>query len=560
MRWSSRDTGRTPRSNRKRRKIRSFAFACSAAILAAGLAAGCGGDDDSAPDAAPPLPEWHADLPPAGAAIGVRRGLTPARGIIHLHSPFSHDACDGDPRAFDGALDEDCLADLKRGLCTTRMDYAALTEHDDSMADDAFEDLLLVRGNDELIEIDSEPRAARVACESGHTVVLFTGGENDLMPIMIDRHPAGTAQQRHDFYNANSVAAVQAFADIGGMTVIPHAEGWTTDEIRALAPAGLEVYQLHANIDPGIRADDLGLDGPAAIQAVLEFADTSETGPEPDLALLSFLEPNTPSITHWDALLGEGMRLFGTAGTDAHQNALPIEMRDGERGDSYRRMIRWFSNVALVTDRDDPAAIEDAVRAGRLFIAFELFGTPVGFDAVAGDVEIGGEVEPGATLTVTVPTVYELDDSLPAPVIRARILRVNADGTTTEVAAGAGPTVEATLTDDGPAYRVEVLITPHHLGPYLGSLGTEHAEREQVWVYSNPFYLTSNSRASPGRSLSGHAAPAARLGGSCGGRTPPAGAGDALATLRAHSRATPPPAACFSAMWPPRGRALLAVP
>jgi hypothetical protein len=34
-----------------------------------------------------------------------------------------------------------------------------------------------------------------------------------------------------------------------------------------------------------------------------------------------------------------------------------------------------------------------------------------------------------------------------------------------------------------------VLITPHHLGPYLGSLGTEHAEREQVWVYSNPFYL-----------------------------------------------------------------------
>ena len=49
-----------------------------------------------------------------GPILEVRRGLLPARGIIPLHSPYSHDACDGDPRdEFTGAVDEDCLGDLR---------------------------------------------------------------------------------------------------------------------------------------------------------------------------------------------------------------------------------------------------------------------------------------------------------------------------------------------------------------------------------------------------------------------------------------------------------------
>jgi len=398
------------------------------------------------------------ELPAAGDAFGVRRGWTPARGIIHLHSPYSHDACDGDPRDFQGNVDEQCLADLKAGLCASRMDFAALTDHDDSMADEDFADLFVTRGDDELLEIDGAPVAARIHCDNGHRVLLTVGAENDLMPIMLDRHPDGSVQQRHNAYNSAEPTTVELFRTLGGSAWVAHSEGHDLAQLRALQPDGIEIYNLHANIDPDIRAEHLGLDGPGAIRAVLEFGDPEPTGPEPDLALISFLSENDNAIAKWHALLGDGLRVSGSAGTDAHQNSLPLVLRDGERGDSYRRMIRWFANVVLVTDPSDHTQIEAAVATGRFFVAFELFGTPSGFDAVAGDVEMGGEI------------------------------------TSTEVAAGAGPTVEATIAAAGAvAYRAEVLITPTHLGPHLGTLGTEHVEREYVWVYSNPFYLPSSA-------------------------------------------------------------------
>jgi hypothetical protein len=343
--------------------------------------------------------------------------------------------------------------------------------------------------------VDGEPRASRMTCPDGHQVLFTVGGENDLMPVALDHHPDGvTGAPLHDWYNADTPEAMAAFRDDGGLAWLPHSESRTLDHIRELAPDGMEIYQLHANIDPDIRRDYLGLDSAGAIQAVAEFADTTDTELEPDLALISFLLPNTNSIDKWDALLGEGMHISGSAGTDAHENSLPITLRDGERGDSYRRMLRWFANLALVADPHDPAQVEQAYRDGRFFVAFELFGTPVGFDLVAtgaGDpIEMGGQVgaTAGASLELTIPTVYQLDPSLPAPEIRGRILRVDADGVT-ELTAGPGPVLTVPLDAPG-AYRAEVLITPHHLGVYLGHLGTADADREQVWIYANPVYVT----------------------------------------------------------------------
>lgn len=455
----------------------------------AALMGACGSDGPNEPE----LPPWDPELPPAADSMGVRRGLTPARGIIHLHSPYSHDACDGEPRDPDtGAVDEACLADLRQALCDTRVDFAALTEHDDSMADEAFDDLLLARGGDARVG-----PANLMTCDNGHTALLFTGGENELMPAMIDRHPStagGTVAELHDLYNAEDPAAVAAFRDAGGLVVVPHSESRELDRIRGLAPDGMEIYNLHANIDPNIRSEFLGLDSAGAIREVVEFADTTEDGAEPDLALMSFLEPSTVAIDRWDALLGEGLRIFGTGGTDAHQNSLPIVLKDGERGDSYRRMIYWFANIALASDPDDPSSIKEAVAAGRSFLAFEVFGTPAGFDVFASDAggvagELGSELTTAADLQieVKVPQVFGLDPALPAPEIRARILRVDASGTT-EVAAGPGPSLAAPADVPG-AYRVEVLITPLHRGPYLRRLGTAFAEREQVWIYSNPIYV-----------------------------------------------------------------------
>ncbi|HEU5057179.1 MAG TPA: hypothetical protein VFU21_11665 [Kofleriaceae bacterium] len=466
------------------------------AVAAACWCAGCGdGDGGGAPDATA-LPGWRMDLPPS-SDMGARRGLEPARGIIHLHSPYSHDACDGQPRAEDetGPIDEDCLADLRAGLCATRMDFAALTDHDATMADEAFEDLFLVRGDDRLVMLDGAPIASRLACDGGGEVLLTVGGENPLMPIMLDRHVAGSIEERHAIYDGDDPAAVAAFREAGAVVWIPHTEQRTAAELAALAPDGVEVYQLHANLDPDIREEFLGLDPSGAIEAAIEFAELDDTGPVPDLALLSFLSESGPALAVWDALLAGGHRVAGSGGSDAHQNALPIMLRDGERGDSYRRVMRWFSNVVLAADRSDPVAIEEALRAGRVFVAFELMGTPAGFDVRAevpgGEpVELGGTVAAGAgaTLEVAVPEVLDLDPALARPAVTARVVHIPPGGDPAVVAEGPGPALSAPLDAPG-AYRVEVRILPSHLAPYLGSLGPAHAEKTHPWIYASPVYV-----------------------------------------------------------------------
>lgn len=459
-------------------------------------ACACGGDDDGGgpPDAAA-LPAWRADLPPS-SAMGARRGLEPARGIIHLHSPYSHDACDGQPRADEtGPIDEDCLADLRAGLCATRMDFAALTDHDATMADEDFADLFLARGDDELVMVDGSPVASRLACDDGGRVLVTVGAENPLMPIMLDRHVAGSIEERHAIYDGDDPAAVAAFREAGATVWIPHTEQRTAADLEPLEPDGIEVYQLHANLDPDIREEFLGLDRAGAITAAIEFADLADDGPVPDLALLSFLSENGPSLAIWDQLLAGGRRVAGSGGSDAHQNALPIMLRDGERGDSYRRVMRWFSNVVLVPDRADAGAIEAALRAGRLFVVFELMGTPAGLDVRAelpgGDpVELGGTIAAGAgaTLEVAVPGVLDLDPALPSPTVTARILHIPPGGAPVVLAEGAGPSLGAPLDAPG-AYRVEIHIVPRHLGPYLGSLGPAYAEQALPWLYASPIYV-----------------------------------------------------------------------
>jgi hypothetical protein len=152
-------------------------------------------------------------------------------------------------------------------------------------------------------------------------------------------------------------------------------------------------------------------------------------------------------------------------------------------------VLRWFSNVVLVADPKDPAQIEAALAKGRVFSVFEIMGTPDGFDVVAtGGGELGDTVAFNDThLLVHVPRVRGLDPSLPAPEIKATVLRHNA-GTTMTVASGSGPDLDVALPGPG-AYRVEVSIVPHHLGPYLRDLGTAYADRELPWIYTSAIYV-----------------------------------------------------------------------
>ena len=471
-----------------RARLRSSFFL---AVLAS--AGACGGDDGAAPGPdATTLPAWRPDLPPS-TVMGIRRGLQSARGIIHLHSPYSHDACDGNPRP-GGAPDETCLEHLRAALCTTRMDFAALTDHDASMADEDFTTLFLQRGGDTLVRDEGgAPIASRLGCPDGRKVLLTVGSENPIMPIMLDRHVDGTVGERHAIYDGDDTDTVAAMRAAGATIWIPHTEQRTTEKLVELAPDGIEIYNLHANIDPDIRRDFLDLPEDGAITAALSFGGMDVDGPEPDLALLGFLAPSTPALTRWDELLAQGLHVSGSAGTDAHENTLPVMLKDGERGDSYRRLMRWFSNIVLVRDPRDPVQIEEGIRAGRMFVAFELLGTPVDFEvrAVASDrvAEIGDSlpVDIGAQLEVNFPTIHELSPLLPAPTIHARVLRIDGAGVT-EVAAGDGPTLSVPLDRVG-AYRVEVTMVPRHLAPYLGRLGPAYAQQELPWIYANPIYV-----------------------------------------------------------------------
>src|SRR5690606_3016256 len=128
------------------------------------------------------------------------------------------------------------------------IDFAALTDHDDSMADEPFADLFLPRDGDELLGPASAPVASRITCPGGHRVLVTVGGENALMPLMLDGHPEGDAERRRRVYNAEDAATVAELRDLGGLVVVPHTESRDLARLRAIAPDGLEIYNLHANL------------------------------------------------------------------------------------------------------------------------------------------------------------------------------------------------------------------------------------------------------------------------------------------------------------------------
>lgn len=388
------------------------------------------------------------------------------RGIVHLHSPFSHDACDNQ------AMDRDtCLADLRYGLCADAIDFAFVTDHPASAAEQAYADLFWTQQGDEVVD----GLANRVACDDGGAVLTLPGIEDELMPVGLDRHVADTPEENDRLYNDTDAEAIDAAIAAGATVLQAHTEGKTLDDLllrQADGQHGVEIFNLHAMVDPNKREENLGLDGYGYISAIGPFM-SGETDAQPDLAFLAFYEEQSVSLERWDALNRVAFSV-GVAGTDAHENTLPNELSDGERVDSYRRMMSWFSNVLLV-DGDAPADLQDALDAGRLFVAFEILGTPAGFDVTYDALEMGGEAAAGSDLVVTCPTLAPASPrDGDAPEITVHVLR---DGEPWQEGCGAFPVTEPGV------YRVRVDIVPHHLSGFLDDQTA--LIRSFPWLYSN---------------------------------------------------------------------------
>ncbi len=496
-------------------------------VLALGVLGGCGGSAEGEPrdagadrsvraDAAgdgpegggwrAPEPPWPRRLPDAERLGSVPPGMRRLRLLVHVHSPVSHDACDGAGWR-NGDLDPDCLSDLREGLCLTRVDALLLTDHAPHLDRLSFEDAFLSQSGD-------EPAAGGGAvwwrCPDGHRVLVAVGSENGLMPVLLRRHPGEPdigADALEALYDGVDSASVRAFRAAGALVLVNHTEGRPLAWLRERELDGIEIYNLHANVDP---RKDTGPGRPrAALAWLLRFLQ-GNLRLTPDLSLLAFLAPNTNALAKWDALLAEGRRLLGVAGTDAHQNAFPRLMADGERGDSYRRMIRWFSNHVLVDaarfEVAPAAAVREGLESRRLLVAFEGLGSPVGaaFSArtPAGEtVPIGGEAPVGSRLSLALPRLPDGHPAAPPPRVSLRLLRVEPEGAVEVARREDGTAVEYVAASPG-VYRAEVWMEPLHAAPYVPDMA-EQLVRPVPWVYTNPIWVVSEtvrpSRAEPGR-------------------------------------------------------------
>jgi len=464
------------------------------AVLVSIVALGC--DENpmmTPPDAGPPTPPtdagpdpfWPGVLPSTDT-LGTRRGRSIARSTVHVHSPLSHDACDGTGWV-DGALaDPVCLERFRAAFCALHLDAVMMTDHSPHVNEVTFEQALWIQAGDEPVMEAGEVVANRMACPDGHRVLLTVGSENTHMPIALSRHPADPSDPvaLGDIYDGTDATSIAAWRAAGGLVWQAHTEGRSLEQLRAADLDGLELYNIHANLDPGIREEELGLDPAGFVNDLLFFTRPAFRLP-PDLAVMAFLERNQVALDRWDTLLSEGLRIAATGGCDAHENVFPMQLRDGDRADSYRRMMLWIENHLLV-DEVSLDGVRDALDSGRFYVTSEVFGSPIDFDFTAnGTIEMGEDAPVGATLQVTAPHVPDEVPHDPAPILSVHIIR-SADGGGVEVATGPGD-LEFVATEPG-AYRVEVRMMPEHTRPMLGSRA-ESLMREVTWVYSNPIFV-----------------------------------------------------------------------
>ena len=459
-------------------------------VLLLMAALGCGSEDIAATPPSGHVPQgWAPGVSLPGPREVGPRGWIDRRGLIHAHSVHSHDACDGEPRDEEtDAINQPCFDDFRRDLCKSRHDFVMLSDHRDSFTRTEYPDVLLYREElgDQLVERGGKPVASWAGCDGQDPALIMGGAEAGTMPVGLEGHVSAVQSERSDIYGRDDAEAIELLKGGGAVALVQHTETWTPKQLIDLPFDGFEMYNLHQNLQRNF--------GPAL--GVLNKIDaTPELLPHSDLVLLPILQEEPDYLATWATVLESGARRVTTAGTDCHRNTFPAKLPDGERIDSYRRMMVWFSNHLLIKPKADgswdDADLKDALRARRLFAVFEVFGFAQGFDfhaSESGSVREMGEtaaLSEGVELNVSKPGIIDLDPTVEAPDIELRIL-VARDGAWELVDKGSDD-LAFTVTEAG-AYRAEVRITPRHLAPYLSSY-VDQAERQFVWIYSNAIWV-----------------------------------------------------------------------
>jgi hypothetical protein len=249
----------------------------------------------------------------------------------------------------------------------------------------------------------------------------------------------------------------------GRLSLIAYPEkirDWSLDSFD-----GIEVYNLYTNTK---RIN----------YALLFFDGLWSYWGHADLLFSTFYEMPRGELRRWDELTRGGRRLTAVAGNDAHSNVgLRLGDRTGEdllsvKLDPYERSFRVVRNHVVLRKSEtlDAATLLAALRAGRSFIAFDLFGDATGFRFNA---ESGGAPHTMGD-EINLAEGGEVRLSVRSP-IKARV-RVVRDGETAREERET-EALEMTVTERG-VYRVEV---------YLDGLGAPLTEHP--WIVSNPIYV-----------------------------------------------------------------------
>lgn len=490
----------------------------------------------SDPGVTPPLP-WTPEA----------RGFKVLRGIVHLHSLYSHDGCVPDHEGIAPEVFQQCLAEQRAAPCAYGIDFMMQTDHPGDMQEQVFEDTVHFQpadGDQVVTGADGLPLANRLACPAGSVVprtYFYLGCEGSKnMPIGLSKTATAENGQKsvdpeifHVSYDndvplATAQAAIAKVHAAGGYAFACHTEQGdiSVGRIRDLPLDGMEMFNIHPMLMSALT-DDFD-----AFLRVDRFMGKGQDNPSPDLAMLLLFKPVAKDPEKFD-LVAPTTRLAAVGATDIHRNVEvpklcsspdeyecyegypnfsrllynggPAILGDGDRMDSYARAFRWMANRTLVKSDapNEPEEIRSAIGHGRSYLAFDVLGSPDGFDffAVAdGKAVEMSEVATGAKdlkFFVRAPRLVappwgmkHVTDFSTAEVV-TKVIHATAQGATTVMEVkGQGATMA--FTPDAPfaagAVRIEVWVTPKHLVPALKGV-EDLADRAYPFIYSNGIFV-----------------------------------------------------------------------
>jgi hypothetical protein len=484
-----------------------------------------------------PLPDSSA--PPGPPAHAGR--YAEAKGVLHVHSVYSHDACDGHGLDDAGVPNAPCLADLRAAPCNVGLQFVNLTDHPAHMNEFEPKDNLLYdasKGDELVFDTDGvSPIGNYVKCPDGRKVLFTFGYEGThTMPLMFKRHPT-----RYDSYTTDrALSDVQSLVtdlkSAGALVALAHSEESDIDA-NLIVQGGadlMEWYNPHGNFKKTLGTDKVSgnpLTLLSFFSGIEDFLAGSTSGANPDLVYLKLLQQwPTEGFAKWREVQRSRF-VPGVLGTDVHEDisidpvctgatqllcagaangklaALALlaaggqlVMSDQKRLDTYDRLLRWLHN-RLLTNDVSPAGIRDALSHGRSYGIFSVFGDPTGFyfegSAAGQPLDLGDEATGPVALTVKVPdapapiTGGAQFDAVAAKnaIVRAVLFHTDANGTTEVASANTlGGLIQKTVTAPG-SYHVEVWIKPKHL---LAPLGPQSAlsDFEYLWFITNPIRVT----------------------------------------------------------------------